>query len=167
MARGRFLAALLGSESSVSGEVATQWPARIAVRSTVTGRYIADDDFAEAARWGHFGAGDAVMPGRGRVIERVYRLGERTALAAHIAKLGETTFDVYLNEEAYWSNVPAAVWDYRLGGYQVLKKWRSYRERKVLGRKLRRNKVRHFAHTARSIGTLLLASSGGPDRRPQ
>ena len=83
------------------------------------------------------------------------------------ARLGETTFDVYLNEEAYWRNVPAAVWDYRLGSYQVLKKWLSYREREVLGRKLGRNEVRHLARNARRIGTLLLASSGGADRRPQ
>ena len=40
-----------------------------------------------------------------------------------MAALGETTFDVYLNEEAFWRNIPSAVWDYRLGGYQVLKKW--------------------------------------------
>ena len=166
-ARGRFLAALLDSESPVSGEVATRWPAGIAVPSTVAGRYMADDDFAVTARWGHFGAGDAVMPGRGRVIERAYRPEERATLAAHLAGLGETTFDVYLNGEAYWSNVPSAVWDYRLGGYQVLKKWLSYREREVLGRKLRRNEVRHFADTARRIGTLLLAASGGPERRPQ
>jgi len=35
--------------------------------------------------------------------------------------LGNTTMDVYLNGEAFWCNIPAAVWDYRLGGYQVLK----------------------------------------------
>ena len=26
---------------------------------------------------------------------------------------------------AYWRNVPAAVWGYKLGGFQVLKKWLS------------------------------------------
>ena len=31
-----------------------------------------------------------------------------------------------------WSNVPSNVWGYKLGGYQVLKKWLSYRESKVL-----------------------------------
>ena len=35
---------------------------------------------------------------------------------------------------AYWCNVPAAVWRYKLGGYQVLKKWLSYRERNILAR---------------------------------
>ena len=51
--------------------------------------------------------------------------------------LGEERRDVYLNGVAYWSNVPARVWDYTIGGYQVLKKWLSYRERKLLGRGLK------------------------------
>ena len=42
--------------------------------------------------------------------------------------LGDATFDIWLNDHAFWRNVPAAVWNYRLGGYQVLKKWLSYRE---------------------------------------
>ena len=50
--------------------------------------------------------------------------------------MGDTTADVYLNGDAFWRNVPAAVWTYRLGGYQVLKKWLSYRERSLLGRAL-------------------------------
>ena len=28
---------------------------------------------------------------------------------------------MYLNDTAFWGGVPAAVWRYRLGGYQVLK----------------------------------------------
>ena len=65
--------------------------------------------------------------------------------------LGETTFDIYLNGSAFWRNVPAAVWNYRLGGYQVLKKWLSYRERTVLGRALKLDEVQHFSDTARRI----------------
>jgi hypothetical protein len=100
--------------------------------------------------------GKAVMPGRGRVVERVYRPNERAALAEHVAALGETTFDIHLNEEAYWRNVPSAVWNYMLGGYPVLKKWLSYREHRVLGRRLRDKEVQHFTDTARRIGALLL-----------
>ena len=125
---------------------------------------MAEDDFAVSAGWGHFGAGDAVMPGQGRIVERAYRPEERAALAAHIVVLGETTFDVYLNGEAYWRNVPSAVWDYRLGGYQVLKKWLSYREGAVLGRRLRAEEVQHFTDTARRIGALLLVTSDRPKR---
>ena len=75
--------------------------------------------------------------------------------------LGDRTFDVYLNGEAFWRNVPAAVWEYRLGGYQVLKKWLSYREQKVLGRQLRTEEVQHFADTARRIGALLMGHLEG------
>ena len=114
------------------------------------------DDFAVTAGWGHSGAGDAVMPGRGRVVERSYAPEESSALGDASGVLGGGTFDVYLNGEAFWRNVPAAVWDYRLGGYQVLKKWLSYRERKILGRRLQAEEVQHFADTARRIAALLL-----------
>ena len=169
-AHGRKLAALLDPETPIPGvtrpplspEVAT-----IAVPSTVGGAYMAEDDFAVTEGWGHLGRGAAVMPGRGRIVGRAYRAEERAALAEYVTPLGETTFDVYLNEDAFWRNVPSAVWDYRLGGYQVLKKWLSYREHKVLGRRLRAEEIQHFTDTARRIGALLLASSGGPERRPQ
>ena len=84
--------------------------------------------FAVTAGWGHHGSGDAVMPGQGRIVERDYTADERAALSDILPTLGETTYDIYLNERAYWRNVPAAVWNYQLGGYQVLKKWLSYRE---------------------------------------
>ena len=32
-----------------------------------------------------------------------------------------------INEVAYWRNVPTRVWGYYIGGYQVIKKWLSYR----------------------------------------
>ena len=72
-----------------------------------------------------------------------------------MATLGDTTFDIYLNDRAYWRNVPSDVWSYKLGGYQVLKKWLSYRESKVLNRKLRAEEVQHFTDTARRIGAIL------------
>ena len=59
--------------------------------------------------------------------------------------LGDKTFDVYLNGKAFWRNVPAAIWNYRLGGYQVLKKWLSYRERDILGRPLGPEEVQYFS----------------------
>ena len=163
-AHGRRMAALLDSDSPVSSEVETYWHPQISVPSTVAGRYMAGEDFALTAGWGHFGAGVAVMPGSGRIVERGYSPEERAALGEHVGALGESTFDVYLNGEAFWRNVPSAIWDYRLGGYQVLKKWLSYREQKVLGRSLRPDEVQHFADTARRIGALLLASANGPHR---
>ena len=41
---------------------------------------MADDDFALTAGWGHFGSGDAVMPGQGRADERPLTADERAAL---------------------------------------------------------------------------------------
>ncbi len=133
-AYGRKLAALLDPATPVPG--VTRTPLRpeiaaIAVPCTVGGRNMTGEDFAVTAGWGHSGAGDAVMPGRGRAVERSYAPEESAAMGDASDVLGDRTFDVYLNGEAFWRNVPAAIWDYRLGGYQVLKKWLSYREQKV------------------------------------
>ena len=119
------------------------------------GGNMAGDDFAVSVGWGHFGTGEAVMPGHGRIVERDYTDEERTALADAIPTLGNTTFDVYLNDRAYWRNAPATVWHYQLGGYQVLKKWLSYRESKVLSRPLRSEEVQHFTNTARRIAAII------------
>ena len=157
-ARGRELAALLDPDTPVSGvTTGTLRPdiAAIAVPATVDGRNMAGDDFALTAGWGHYGTGDAVMPGQGRIVERDYTTDERAALGDAIGVLGQTTFDIYLNSNAYWRNVPAAVWRYNLGGYQVLKKWLSYRERAVLGRALRPEEVLYFAEVARRIEGIL------------
>ena len=129
--------------------------AAVAVASTVDETNMAGEDFAVTAGWGHFGQGDAVMPGQGRVDERPYTAVEKAAFGPATTILGDTTFDVYLNDRAYWRNVPSAVWQYKLGGYQVLKKWLSYREHKVLGRPLKPDEVLHFTDTARRIAAIL------------
>ena len=74
--------------------------------------------------------------------------------------LGEKAFDVYLNERALWRCVPAAVWNYKLGGYQVLKKWLSYREQAILGRPLKPEEVQHFTDTTRRIAGILMLTNG-------
>jgi hypothetical protein len=66
------------------------------------------------------------------------------------------SYDVYLNDIAYWHNVPARVWSYTLGGYQVLKKWLSYREQPLLGRPLTPEEVRTFTEIVRRIAAILL-----------
>ena len=151
-ARGSKLAQLLDSETSVPG--VTEGALRpenaaIAVPATINKRNMTGDDFALTAGWGHYGSGDAVMPSQGWVVERAISPEDRAAL-------GETTFDIHLNGNAVWLNVPAAVWTYKLGGYRVLKKWLSYRERDVLGRVLTPEDVQHFTDTARRIGAILL-----------
>ena len=154
-ARGRELAALLDPETPVSSVTGLLLAAAIAVPATIDGHNMSGEDFALTAGWGHFGTGDAVMPGQGRIVERAYTSDERAALGGTVASLGGTTFDVYLNARAFWPNVPAAVWHYKLGGYQILKKWLSYREHDILGRPLKPEEVQHFADTARRIGAML------------
>ncbi len=63
---------------------------------------------------------------------------------------------MYLNDVAFWRNVPARVWDYTLGGYQVIKKWLSYREKALLGRGLKIEEVKEVTDMARRIAGLLL-----------
>ena len=157
-ALGRELAALLDPDTPVPG--VTQAPLRpeiaaIAVPATVGGRNMAGNDFALTAGWGHRGQGDAVMPGQGRVVERALMPEERAAMDGTLAALRDATVDIYLNDDAFWRNVPAAVWAYKLGGYQVLKKWLSYRERSILGRPLKADEVQHFTDTARRITAIL------------
>ncbi|MYK92036.1 MAG: N-6 DNA methylase, partial [Synechococcus sp. SB0669_bin_8] len=163
-ARSRQLAALLDPDVPVPG--VTQGSLRpemkvIAVPSTTDGGNMADEDCAVTAGWGHFGKGDAVMPGQGRVVERPFTPEERSAMAPWHDTLdpagpcGDTTLDVYLNDRAFWRNVPFPVWRYKLGGCQVLKKWLSYREQGVLGRGLRVEEVLYFAEVGRRIGGIL------------
>ena len=114
------------------------------------------EDFAVTAGWGHSGSGDTVMPGQGRAGRtRLHGVRTRRAQTTPLPMLGRTTFDIYLNRNACWRNVPAAVWRYKLGGYQVLKKWLSYRERGVLNRALTAQEVQHFTEIARRIAAIL------------
>ena len=157
--RGRELAGLLDSDAQAPGVTTGMLrpeSAAVAVPSIIGGSNMAQNDFELTAGWGHFGQGKAVMPGQGRVVERPCTAAEGVALgeAAHV--FGETTFDIYLNDRAYWRNVPAPVWSYKLGGYQVLKKWLSYREHAVLGRAMTPQEVQHFTDTARRIAAILV-----------
>ena len=113
------------------------------------------------AGWGHAGKGGITMPGKGKLTERDYSQTERKAMADVGARhgvplLGDRTCDVYLNEMAYWSNIPLRVWEYTIGGYQVIKKWLSYREEKLLGRPLTKDEVRYVQEMARRIAAILL-----------
>ena len=125
-ARGRELAALLDPDSPVSGVTdGTLLPglATIAVPATADGRNMTGEDFAVTAGWGHSGSGDAVMPGQGRAGERAYTASERAALSDTAPMLGRTTFDIYLNRNACWRNVPGCrleVQARRLSGAQEM-----------------------------------------------
>jgi hypothetical protein len=77
---------------------------------------------------------------------------EATALACP----REKTFDVYFNDLAFGRTLPANVWTYPLGGYQVMKKWLSYREKTLLGRGLKIEAVKEVTEMAPRIAALLL-----------
>lgn len=107
------------------------------------------------------------MPGGGTYTERDYDDEELAAFEAGaealsmtldqmLDLLGEQTVDVYLNDNAYWRNVPANVWNYTIGGYQVIKKWLSYREKRVLGRDLRLAEVQEVTNIARRLAGIVL-----------
>jgi hypothetical protein len=47
------------------------------------------------------------------------------------------------------------VWGYTIGGYQVIKKWLSYREKPLLGRGLTPDEVRYVTEMARRLAALI------------
>ena len=53
-------------------------------------------------------------------------------------------------------NIPLKVWEYTIGGYQVIKKWLSYREEKLLGRSLTVDEVLEVNSIAKRITAILL-----------
>ena len=105
--------------------------------------------------WGNRSDKGITMPLRGRAEERGDALGE-TATAAHADLLGSHVVDVGMNGSSLWRCVPQAVWECRIGGYQVLKKWLSYREGATIGRPLTQDEVAHVQQTARRLAAVLL-----------
>lgn len=171
-ALGEQIAAALDSESEVTGVTGGKFTLlfkAIAQISKVGGGNLNPQsrDLAVTTGWGHSGKDAAVMPGKGKCVSRAFDGEEIKAIEAEAAArgmsskeaitlLGETTCDVYLNGTAYWSNIPAAVWEYHIGGYQVIKKWLSYREEPLLGRVLKPEEVREVMAMARRIAGIIL-----------
>jgi hypothetical protein len=121
------------------------------------------------AGWGHAGQNGVTMPGKGKMQTRSCTAEESAAVAAvcdHRSDggahrdaatiFGGVTHDIYLNDTACWGNVPEKVWDYTIGGYQVMKKWLSYREFALLGRALTPDEAREVTQMARRIAALIL-----------
>ncbi|MEQ1761205.1 MAG: type ISP restriction/modification enzyme, partial [Vicinamibacterales bacterium] len=143
-ALGRQLAALLDPEVPVPGVTDLQVRSdlkgigELAVAPTEANKH-PEADLSVAARWGYAGQGEVVMPGPGRVTS-----GTR----------GEAFVDVHLNDTTRWKDVPIDVWDYTLCGYQVLKKWLSYRETALLERPLTSDEAQTFTHNVRRIAAI-------------
>jgi hypothetical protein len=157
-ALGARVAALLDPDTPVPGVCnGSVHPtlATIAAPTKRGGGAMTETDRVLTAGWGHAGKGGAVMPGRGRVVTRDYVPGEAPA-QAEAALLGARTNDVFLNDDAYWRNIPETVWNFTIGGYQVLKKFLSYREQPLLGRALTTVEVRYVRDVARRLAALRL-----------
>jgi hypothetical protein len=169
---GRRVAALLDVESPVDGVSSGQIRFELRPIGSIAkadGGQIdpAAGDLGVTAGWGHAGQGGICMPAKGRLIERAYTEAELAGFREGMAALGltfdqlmtclgGTCVDVYLNERAYWRCVPRRVWSYTIGGYQVMKKWLSYRERPLLGRDLTADDARYVTEMARRMTALLL-----------
>jgi hypothetical protein len=117
------------------------------------------------------GTSTNVMLGNGRLLRRNYTNWERMELeklgadmglhaGAVYAALGNDTCDIFINDYSYWSNVPSGVWEYRIGGYPVLRKWLSYREYAILGRGLYDGEVAAFSRIVHQLTALRLLESG-------
>jgi hypothetical protein len=164
------VAVLLDTEApapGVTSKVIRDELKRLGLVSRVGGGSLGADDLALTVGWGFAGKGGATMPGKGRVVEREYAPDEVEAIREGaealgltlddaLGLLGRNTRDIYLNDAAYWRNVPARVWDYTIGGYHVIKKWLSYRERGLLGRALTPAEARGVRDMVRRIAALCL-----------
>ncbi len=171
-ALGEQIAALLDTEAEVSGvtggKIAPIFKT-IGLITKVGGGAIdpSGQDLEISASWGHFGKEGVVMPAKGKLEERPYNPDEAKALETDaVARglavkevqrlLGDQTEDVYLNGSVYWRNIPKGVWEYYIGGYQVMKKWLSYREHDILGRALKPEEAREVMNMARRIAAIIL-----------
>jgi len=151
-ALGRELAALLDPETEVPGVTtgkirpALRGMAELTVAKDATTK---TPDLALTARWGYAGQGGVVMPGPGKI--------DWACISADPdpATPWRDWCAVSLNGTTYWNLVPKEVWNYTLGGYQVLKKWLSYREGTLLGRPLTPAEAMDFTKNARRIAAIL------------
>ncbi len=154
-ALGAQVAALLDPDMPVPGVTTGTIRAElaaIAVPATLPG---VPRDWRLTAGWGARTDKGVTMPGRGRAMPRAYSAAE-AATTAESGRLGARTFDVWMNGASCWRNVPDTVWEVHIGGYQVLKKWLSYRDHSILGRPLSEAEVEHVQATARRLAALLL-----------
>ncbi len=162
---GSRVAKLLDSEQDVLGVSAGALEDGLDIIALPTGH-----NFKLMGGWGtvqiNKNGSRIVMPGVGTVNVRAWKeeelkslqkLADRHGITLDVlaSLIGTEAVDVYINNDSAWVGVPCFVWSYCLGGYQVLKKWLSYREFDVLGRALRGDEVLYFSKTARRITEIL------------
>jgi hypothetical protein len=152
---GRRVASLLDTENQVEGVTKGNIDEQlksIGVITRVEGGTIRPDkgELDLTAGWGHSGKDGVCMPGKGDCREQKQEDEELRKV------FGDETLDIYLNGAAYWENIPKCVWEYYIGGYQVIKKWLSYREKGMLGRGLKVEEAEYVTEMARRLAALVL-----------
>lgn len=123
-------------------------------------------DLTINAGWGRKDSQGKVFPGRGKIEVRDWTDAEKSEIVAGLNEIGldeargfkllGRAVDVYLNDTNFWRAVPEAVWEYYIGGCQVIKKWLSYREEAVLGRSLKKEEVREVTGIVRRLAAIVL-----------
>jgi len=61
--------------------------------------------------------------------------------------LTQLSGNVFINDSQYFSNIPPEVWEYQIGGYQVMAKWLKDRK----GRALSLDDIRHYIHVTKAL----------------
>jgi hypothetical protein len=159
--RGQLIADLLNPEINVpnitSGSVHEHHKVLGSLSST---------DLRVRTGWGHKDTQGRVNPGQGRTAARAYTTKELEAISVGAVALGidapralellGSPVDVFLNDTTCWKCIPSSVWEYAIGGYQVIKKWLSYREETVLGRPLTKDEAREVTGMVRRIAAIVL-----------
>lgn len=166
---GRQVAALLDTEQQVSGVTTGPFLAPLAAVGRLVRNGGGTLSLAELAvtGWGRGGRGEPVMPGAGNITQRAeYDEAEHEALENAAERLAEDSLalsdrlgppiDVHLNDVASIRCVPAAVYELTIGGYQVLKKWLSYRDSEVIGRPITIAEAREAAAIVRRLTAYII-----------
>ncbi|MFN9402636.1 MAG: type ISP restriction/modification enzyme, partial [Dolichospermum sp.] len=56
---------------------------------------------------------------------------------------------VYVNKQNYFTNIPQHIWEFKIGGYQVLDKW--LKDRKNAKRELSTQEINHYQKVVISL----------------
>ena len=116
-------------------------------------------DLWAADYWGYKDNKGKTYPGKGKTATRRWTEYFPTPAKKQKAAwelLGEP-LDIILNDKGIkWEQVPKAAWEYKIGGFQVAKKWLSYRAAKVLTRPLTPEEIKTQSQIIKRISALIL-----------
>ncbi|SHK82596.1 N-6 DNA Methylase [Bradyrhizobium lablabi] len=158
-ALGQRIGALLDPDLQVAGVTSGTIDSRLVglgALSRVDGKALKPVDLSLSAGWGHRTTKGIIMPGAGRTRKGSYDPQQSSTLSKTDVEALGAPIDIMLNDVATWLAVPSSVWEYRIGGYQVVKKWLSYREESVLGRPLTKDEAREVTAIVRRLASIIL-----------